>query len=94
MKLKIGDYVLATKYSDGDPQDHWAVGIYVGMTEHTTPRYNVVDILGKHFRHNGFRRINKITRKVGEWILDNSELIEHSGRNVWVFVKIAKEETK
>jgi len=27
-EMKHGDYVLATKYRDGDPQDHWAVGFY------------------------------------------------------------------
>ncbi len=26
--LCVGDYVLATKYHDGNPQDHWCVGFY------------------------------------------------------------------
>ena len=26
-KFKKGDYVLATKYSDGDPRDHFVVAI-------------------------------------------------------------------
>jgi len=30
-KIKKGDYVLATKYSDGDPKDHFAVGFFDKM---------------------------------------------------------------
>jgi len=51
-----GDYVLATKYSDGDPLDHWAVGFYDGTTEHMRPRHHVIDGDGQRFRVNGFRR--------------------------------------
>lgn len=27
----VGDYVLATKYSDGDPGDPWALAAIVGV---------------------------------------------------------------
>ncbi len=68
--MKRGDYVLATKYSDGDPGDHWAVGFYDGPTDHSDPRYHVVDAKGQLFRHNGFRRIESITRDEGARILE------------------------
>jgi len=31
--INIGSYVLATKYSDGDPQDQFYVGFVAGYTE-------------------------------------------------------------
>ena len=76
--LKIGDYVLATKYNDGDPKDHWCIGFYNGVLKlGTTTRYLVIDNDGNQFRANGFRRIKKISGKRGTWILDHKFYIEH-----------------
>jgi hypothetical protein len=86
-KLKIGDYVVATKYNDGSPNDHWAVGFFAGMTTHTIPRFEVCDETGLLFRNNGFRRAQRITAKRGLWLLQNSREIENSDRCVWHFVK-------
>ena len=55
MNLTKGDYVLATTYKDGDPQDQWCVGFFDSMTTHNPPRYNIIDSNGKLFRGNGFR---------------------------------------
>jgi len=85
--LQKGDYVLATKYVDGDPQDHWAVGFYESLTAHEPPRHNIVDSNGKLFRGNGFRRVKKISAERGEWLLQNAKLIESSGRSVWWWVR-------
>lgn len=85
-KLKIGDYVLATKWSDGDPKDHWCIGIYSGEEN---GRHYVVDKNGNNFRGNGFRRAKKITSNRGKWMLDRSEEIEHSGRSVWGWLRAA-----
>lgn len=84
---QIGDYVLATKYSDGDPQDHFAVGFYHGLTEHNPPRFHVIDGNGQQFRGNGFRRIRKISQERGAWIVVNIRAIELSGRSVWYFAR-------
>lgn len=66
----IGDYVLATKYSDGDPGDHWALGFYAGtMPEYTPPRHDVVGSDGKSIRGNGFRCVRPIRKDVGRWLL-------------------------
>jgi hypothetical protein len=66
----IGDYVLATKYSDGDPGDNWALGFYAGpMLEYVPPRYNIVGSDGKSIRGNGFRKIARIRKDVGRWLL-------------------------
>jgi len=86
----VGDYVLATKYSDGDPQDHWCVGFYAGLTnpeKYAPPRYDVVDGEGKNFRGNGFRRIEKITPERGAWMLKHAKDIELSGKSVWHFAR-------
>ena len=50
--LKKGDYVLATKFSDGNPADNWCVGFYdrketFGSTNHPDVRHFVVDGDGK-----------------------------------------------
>lgn len=77
-----GDYVLATKYHDGDPNDHWAVGFY----DRFEPRYErhfVVDGVGNQFRGNGFRRVTKISEKCGRILLQHAKDIESSGRSVW-----------
>ena len=86
----VGDYVLATKYGDGDPQDHWCVGFYAGLTnpdKYDPPRYDVVDGEGKNFRGNGFRRIKKITPERGAWMLKHAKDIELSGRSIWHFAR-------
>ena len=84
----VGDYVLATKYGDGDPQDHWCIGFYAGLTnsaKYDPPRYDVVDGNGRNFRGNGFRRVEVINRKRGEWMLKHARDIELSGISVWHF---------
>ena len=71
--MNKGDYVLATKYNDGDPGDHWVVGFYDGLTDHQEPRHHVVDGNGQRFRHNGFRRCEVITEEEGAFILENKD---------------------
>ena len=78
--MQKGDYVLATKYSDGDPQDHWAVGFY---DREEGGRHYVVDGVGQQMRGNGFRRVAKISEARGAWLLQNARDIEQSGRSVW-----------
>ncbi len=83
--IKIGDYVLATKYNDGDPHDHFVIGYYNGITasHYDPPRYDVIDNNGQNFRGNGFRRIKKISKRRGDWMIERFPIIENSGRSVW-----------
>lgn len=75
---KIGDYVLATKYDDGDPGDPWALGFYAGERYMGTypnnmkvaRRYLLNDSDGKSIRHAGFRRVARIRKDVGTWLLN------------------------
>jgi len=83
--LCAGDYVLATKYSDGDPHDQWCVGFYHSTLDYGegSERYQVIDGEGKQFRGNGFRRIKKISRERGEFILKNTQNIQSGSRSLW-----------
>jgi hypothetical protein len=75
--VRLGDYVLATKYEDGDPGDQWAVGWFTGMlpkgsmTDTTRWRFMVADQNGKQYRGNGFRRCERITHDQGVYICEN-----------------------
>ena len=87
-QLKSGDYVLATKYSDGDPGDHWAVGFFVGMLPKAGgDRFKVADEDGKLFRGNGFRRAEKISAERGQWLLERAKEIESSIQSLWNWVE-------
>lgn len=68
----IGDYVLATKYSDGDPGDNWALGFYTGSDSlgGTSVRHYVKDSAGNNIRGNGYRRVARIRKDVGAWLLN------------------------
>ena len=69
--LTVGDYVLATKYQDGDPGDAWALGFYAGSEDHFgQERHYVIDNDGKSIRGNGYRRVAKIRKDVGAWLLN------------------------
>lgn len=66
-----GDYVVATKYCDGDPGDQFCVGFYNEYYDHYgQTRHLVVDNDGKNFRHNGFRRCERIADAEGRWLIE------------------------
>lgn len=90
MKLQKGDYVVATKYSDGDPRDQFCVGLYHSETEHPIPfkRHLIVDLNGKQFRHNGFRRVRRIRQDVGtKLVAIMPEIGDINGRSIWSWVR-------
>lgn len=68
--VSIGDYVLATKYSDGDPGDPWALGFYAGERDMGNDRRHFVkNAEGHSIRPGGFRRVERIRKDVGRWLL-------------------------
>lgn len=85
MKVLAGDYVIATKWSDGDPGDQWCVGFYKGIT--TEDRHEVVDSNGDLFRGNGFRRVKKISQQRGEFILSKREQIQSGTKSLWWWLR-------
>lgn len=90
--MQKGQYIVATKYADGDPLDQFCVGFWGGFTNHKPVRYIVLDAEGQPFRGNGFRRVKKITAEIGEMILQNTSKIESSGVSVWNWVRKFEEE--
>lgn len=86
--LAPGDYVLATKYCDGDPGDQWSIGFFTGMLpKESGDRYMVADAEGKQFRGNGFRRAKKISNERGRWLLEHKEDIASGTRSLWGWVR-------
>ena len=82
--MEKGDYVLATKWEDGDPHDQWCVGFFDSMLKYPLKdRYHIVDENGKPFRRNGFRRAEKISETRGRFILENMERIQRVNRSLW-----------
>lgn len=79
--LKKGDYVLATKYSDGDPCDHFSIGFFRCKLD---DRYLVEDDKGQLFRASGFRRCERISRRVGDALVAAIPLIgDIPGKSLW-----------
>jgi hypothetical protein len=79
--LEPGDYVLATKYSDGDPCDHFAIGFFSGMIG---DRYIIIDGDGQPFRANGFRRCERIDIETGKILLSIFPIIgDRPGNSLW-----------
>lgn len=75
----VGDYVLATKWSDGDPGDPWALGFYAGELDmgndpeqkiKVATRYLVNDNSVKTIRPGGYRRVARVRKDVGVWLLN------------------------
>ena len=79
--LNKGDYCLATKWSDGEAWDHWAVGFYEG--EIYPGRHSVVDSDGNRLRGGGFRRCQAITSEQGAYLLANAKDLEAAGTKLW-----------
>ena len=87
---EIGDYVLATKWEDGDPGDPWAVGIYHGPSPHNPDRHYVGDEETDTFYRNGYRRVGRITEEYGRFLLSISEDLERKSPpgsvNLWTMM--------
>lgn len=76
-----GDYVLATKWSDGDPCDYFVVGYFKEMLNDC---FLVEDGDGNLFRANGFRRCELISKRVGRVLVEAIPSIgDKSGRSIW-----------
>lgn len=86
-ELAVGDYVLATKYDDGDPGDPWALGWYHGERG---GRHFVKDNAGNQIRPGGFRRVARVRKDVGRWLLEvaaqHLELAPPGTVNLWTML--------
>ena len=92
--MKAGTYVLATKYKDGDPCDHWFVGFYKGSWYNgSSKRHGVVDGKGVLVRYNGFRRVQKITKEEGNHLIKNKDNMILA-KSVWHVLRLFRKEAK
>lgn len=81
--LQKGDYVLATKWSDGDPRDHFYVGFYKESYNEGL-RHLIVDENDNLVRGNGFRRVEAITAEEGKALVALiPEIDDKPGRSLW-----------
>lgn len=78
---KNGDYVLGTKYVDGDPNDPWAVGFIYGVGLGAEPV--ILDCNGVQISTSRIRRWEPITKEIGTAILSSSAV----GHSLWCFVE-------
>lgn len=90
--IQVGDYVLATKYEDGDPGDEYAIGFYAGSYQNgSSTRHLVNNDKGQPFRANGFRRVAKISKARGEWLITHFFEFENAWqrhrRSVWWWLR-------
>lgn len=84
--MNKGDYVFATKYTDGDPGDAFCLGFYDGeLPGKGARRHLVLNDAGQQFRPNGFRRCEPITHDEGLYIIQLiADGIEQSpGASLW-----------
>jgi len=90
--LKKGDYVLAMKWNDGDPRDHWAVGFYDRVAEFNSTRHLVTDANGVQFRNNGFRRVQKISAERGKFLVENKDRITGCSASLLFWLRATRHE--
>ena len=75
--IKVGDYVLATRWSDGDSQDPWCVGFYAGVSETGSHVVSYGDGLSRTFR-----KVKKISKARGDFIIKNKPAIERMNKSL------------
>ena len=72
VRARIGDYVLATKYSDRDPHDPWRVGFICEIIE---DQFGISFVIGEQdLTYEDKRRyghVKKLTKKEGKDWIDN-----------------------
>jgi hypothetical protein len=91
--MPTNTYVLATKYSDGDPRDHFCVGFIESYLPNG--RYIVVDNYGESYRASGFRRAEKITKEEGDALVAIfNDISDQHGPSLWSHLLRIKRELK
>jgi hypothetical protein len=76
-RIADGEYILATRFSDGQPMDPWAFG----FLRRSECFYGVVDNAGNLIGY--FKRAQRITKEFGDFLSNNIQMIETSNRSLW-----------
>ena len=85
--IQFGDYVLATKYRDGNPGDPWEIGRVTEIV-----MWPGDDITGTRYGlYSGllYRRARRITLKRGAWLVDHIPDIERGGVSLWGWLRMS-----
>ena len=93
---KLGAYVLASKYADGDPRDHFCLGFLSSILHFDSgpdrTRFIVVDNSGVPFRASGFRRAETVSTRTGDILFAIFQIIgDKPGHSVWWWRRHLKE---
>lgn len=84
--IEVGDYVLATKYKDGDPMDPFCVGRVTAIYH---DRYDVMFWSGDIDVERSYRRVHKITPDEGAELISLFPEISDQlgGPSLWTHLK-------
>lgn len=78
--LSVGDYVLVTKFSDGDPKDPFYIGFFAGMDDN---RYIISDPACPGISFRRWWRCDRISKRVGDVLCKHIKVIEEASASVW-----------
>lgn len=82
--IKIGDYVVATKWRDGDPRYPYSVG-YVEFI--TREGYYLKDHEGRPLNSLAYQRCKKISTTLGKLLHQSVPILEgKKGKSIWYWV--------
>ncbi len=71
--IEHGEYVFATKYSDGHAGDPWGAGFYKGQDGR---RHLITHSDGSLIRPGGYGKVSPITHAQGKSILESGDDLE------------------
>ena len=83
--VKLGDYVFASRWSDCDPNDPWAVGFVTGLIQGKDSKVFVTigDLEGKPIPNIGnrwFHNVIPISHKLGKKLCETMPSLEGSAK--------------
>jgi hypothetical protein len=92
-KYKFPCYVLASKYRDGDTKDRWGVGYLKSINYSVSGKlsYDVCNDRWESLSFGHYSRIVEITKEEGEWLLNNTSVIEQGDRSVFSYLRFYRQ---
>ena len=94
--MKVGDYGLGTKWSDGHSKDPWCVGwvkeIRVDILGKT--RFYMQDENGDLLYPGTMVRFRKLTQEEGDHIVANGKMLETIGVELFKYIYRRRKEKK
>lgn len=92
--LEVGDYVLASKYRDGDPNDPWFVGFIKQIIRcEDYDKYKIADEDGNLLYSSMLARAERIGKANGHQLVRCKKYIKESNKSVYYWKNNTKELT-